>query len=246
MKKQITLISVFVLLNMCIGRLFQESLSASCISELSIIAITGFFFWTFSIKSIKKAAGKWNLFKDSKSLFIQSGIGLSASVLNILISQLLVVFLMTTIYNCYALGFDPINAGLTNNIAVNLLCYFSLLFYFIQIEPTTKDVEVETELLFVSKGGLRFPLQYDDIRYIEASNNCVVIHTEKGKFVKYQSLKSLQELLPNTIFKRVHRSFLVNKTKIDHIKKNKSGDGLVTLQCGDQVKFSRTYQKEIC
>lgn len=250
MAKRISLISIFVLLNMSIGRMFQESLGMSCFSELSILAITSFFFWNVSAKQIKVWADKWAVDTKGKNIFIQGGIGLSASAINILIGQVLVVFLMTTIYNCTSPSFNMLNASLTNNVAVNLLCYFSLLFYSVEVkkdDKTHEDIEKiqEKKRVSVSKKGSQFLLEPQEIVYVETSNNCIVLHTQKGRFVKYQSLRSFsQSVCPNT-FKRIHRSYLVNSEFIDHIQKNTSGDGMLRLKTGDDLKFSRTYLPEL-
>ncbi|WP_190810562.1 LytTR family DNA-binding domain-containing protein [Flagellimonas sp. S3867] len=250
MSKQISLISIFVLLNMGIGRMFQESLGATCFSELSILAITSFFFWNVSANQIKVLASKWAVDSTGKNILVQGGIGLSASAINILVGQVLVVFLMTTIYNCTSPSFNMLNASLTNNIAVNLLCYFSLLFYFVGIKKDTSlskntNGTEQKSRVAVSKRGSQFLLEPREIVYVETSNNCIVLHTQKGKFVKYQSLRSFSETLcPNT-FKRIHRSYLVNSEFIDQIQKNNSGDGKLRLKTGVNLKFSRTYLQEL-
>lgn len=250
MVSRLSLISAFVLLNMGIGRMFQESLGVTCFSELSILAITSFFFWSASAKQIKVWAAKWAVDAKGNNILIQGGIGLSASALNILVGQVLVVFLMTTVYNCTSPSFNFLNASLTNNIAVNLLCYFSLLFYFVGIKKdanvSQQNEKVEKKnRVSVSKKGSQFLLEPHEIVYVETSNNCIVLHTKKGKFVKYQSLRSFSKTLcPNT-FKRVHRSYLVNSEFIDHIQKNTSGDGKLRLKTGDDLRFSRTYLQEL-
>ncbi|MGX1928227.1 LytR/AlgR family response regulator transcription factor [Flagellimonas sp. 2504JD4-2] len=249
MMKRTGLISIFVLLNMGVGRMFQESLGISCFSELSILALTSFFFWNISAKQIKVLAGRWALDTTGKNILVQGGIGLSASAINILVGQVLVVFLMTTVYNCTSPSFNMLNASLTNNIAVNLLCYFALLFYFVGIKkdkstPQHNGTEQKSRVA-VSKKGSQFLLDPHEIVYVETSNNCIVLHTQKGKFVKYQSLRSFsQTLCPNT-FKRIHRSYLVNSEFIDQIQKNTSGDGKLLLKTGDDLKFSRTYLQEL-
>ncbi|MEZ4809991.1 MAG: LytTR family DNA-binding domain-containing protein [Allomuricauda sp.] len=251
MSKQISLITLFVLLNMGIGRMFQESLGATCFSELSILAVTSFFFWNISAKPIKAWASKWSLAQDSKSLMIQGSLGLSASALNIIIGQALVVFLMTTVYQCSFPTFNLLHASLTNNVAVNLLCYFSLLFYFVNTgENSTHESpglseKLDNTSIHVSKGGTKFLLHTEEIIYVAASNNCIVLHTERGRFVKYQSLKSFAKTICPTTFKRVHRSHLVNAAFIDCIQKNNSGDGTLYLKSGDTIKFSRTYLKAL-
>ncbi|MGI9550894.1 MAG: LytR/AlgR family response regulator transcription factor [Aurantibacter sp.] len=251
MKTQLSIITTFVLLNLGIGRLFQESISVVCFSELSIIAVSGFFFWGATASTFRSWSERWNVFKDPKHLFRQGGIGLSAVMLHTLIGQALVIFLMTVIYNCTSPSFDLINASLTNNIAVNLLCYFSLIFHFhLKDEKKGERAVLLTydkgyEKITVTKAGSKFFLSPEEVLYVEASNNCVVLHTEKGKFVKYQSLKSFQSKLSNWKFKRAHRSYLVNTDFIECVKKNKSGDGVLRMTNGDSIKFSRTYQSDI-
>ena len=253
MRAQLSIITMFVLLNMGIGRLFQESLNVACFTELSIIALTGFLFWTATAKWIKKGAFKWNMLKSRRNFMMQSGLGLSTVTLHILISQAMVIFLMTVLFSCTSASFDLLNLSLTNNVAVNLLCYFSLLFYFLY---SKKELETNQDSLVslsasgdrkisVSKSGYKFLLSPEELVYIETANNCIVLHTESGKYVKYQSLKSLQDELPRHLFKRIHRSYLVNTDYIQGVQKNKSGDGLLKLLTGEKIRFSRTYQKEL-
>lgn len=245
MPKLISLISLFVLLNMGIGRMFQASLGIPCFSELTILAVTSFVFWMASAKQIKVWAQKWSFTTHSNTLLIQGGLGLSASALNILMGQALVIFLMTTVYQCTTPSFNLLNAGLTNNIAVNLLCYFFLLFHFVGTESKSTETPSEkTAQVKVSKNGMQFVLQQQEIIFVETSNNCIVLHTKKGKFVKYQSLRSFQKQVCPKNFKRVHRSYLVNRFFMDHFQKNKNGDGFLYLKNGTGLKFSRTYFKE--
>nr|WP_299343477.1 LytTR family DNA-binding domain-containing protein [Allomuricauda sp.] len=251
MPQRITLVTIFVLFNLGIGRMFQESLGIPCFSELSILAITSFIFWNASAQQIKNWSKKWSLSSTLKNIWVQGGLGLSASVLNIIIGQVLVIVLMTTVYGCTSPSFDLLNASLTNNVAVNLLCYFALLFYFLYSEKSdvssnsTGKETPKDKRISVTRNGSQFLLTLHEIAYVETSNNCIVLHTKKGRFVKYQSLKSFTELLCPKTFKRVHRSFLVNSEFVDHIQKNHSGDGKLYLTTGDEIKFSRTYNHSL-
>ncbi|WP_133248410.1 LytR/AlgR family response regulator transcription factor [Flagellimonas aquimarina] len=251
MSKRASLISLFVLLNMAIGRMFQESLGATCFSELFIIAITSFFFWNVSAQQIKKWGNKWTISSSGNNMLIQSGLGLSVSALNIIIGHILAALLMTVVYQRTSPSFDVLNASLTNNIAVNLLCYFLLLLFLVDSKkgeiPTTtpsKNIAYNNRIA-VSKKGFQFLLSPEEVIYVETSNNCIILHTKKGRFVKYQSLKTFSKnLCPNT-FKRVHRSYLVNSDLIERIQKNHNGDGVLHLKTGDDIKFSRTYLNTI-
>ena len=251
MSKPISLISIFVLLNMGIGRMFQVSLWATCFSELTILAVTSFVFWTFSAQYIKVWAQNWEQKPVGKALVLQGGLGITATATNILVGQALVVFMMTVVFRCASPNFNLLHAGLTNNIAVNLFCYFALLFYFVNKEHNQKIDTPITPIsgakiqMEVSRNGSHFLLVPEEIRYIETSNNCIVLHTEKGVFVKYQSLSSLEKMLCPKTFKRVHRSYLVNMNFMDFHQKNSSGDGVLHLKNGDKIKFSRTYRKNL-
>ncbi len=251
MKKPVSIITIFVLLNLLVGRLFQESLGVVCFTELGIVALSGFVFWRAISGKIAVFANRWNGGFSTKQLCIQGGMGLSLATANILIGQMLLIFLMTTIYNCTSPSFGFINASLTNNIAVNLFCYFALLFFFVNHQKENNgtreagNMKESTGKVEVSKGSSKLLLDPTEISHVEASNNCVVLHTAQGKFIKYQSLKSLEDELKPYNFKRVHRSFLVNAHTIRMIRRNKNGDGTLTLKCGASVKFSRTYQNHI-
>ena len=54
----------------------------------------------------------------------------------------------------------------------------------------------------------------NDIIYIEAINDYVQLLTDSKKYMFLASLKSFEKKLPKINFKRVHRSFIVNKYKI--------------------------------
>ena len=55
----------------------------------------------------------------------------------------------------------------------------------------------------------------DDIIYIESMKDYARIFTPEGAIITKQSISSLQEMLPESSFIRVHRSFIVG---LKHIK----------------------------
>ena len=57
-----------------------------------------------------------------------------------------------------------------------------------------------------------------DIIYLESDSEYVIYHTLENKIMSNQSLKSLEEILDPAQFIRVHRSFIVNKSKITSLK----------------------------
>lgn len=57
---------------------------------------------------------------------------------------------------------------------------------------------------------------YDDISHVEAMGDYVKIVTEKRKYVVLMSMKKMEDLLPEELFFRTHKSFIVNSKKIEN------------------------------
>ena len=61
---------------------------------------------------------------------------------------------------------------------------------------------------------------YNDLLYAEAMLNYVMLYTSSGKMMVYITIRSLEEQLPPEIFIKVHKSFIVNKSKVKSIEGN--------------------------
>lgn len=63
-------------------------------------------------------------------------------------------------------------------------------------------------------------VNYDDLVYAESMMNYVLLYTSTRKMIVYLTLKSLEEQLPESLFIKVHKSFIVNRDKIKSIEGN--------------------------
>ncbi len=81
------------------------------------------------------------------------------------------------------------------------------------------NVDVEKEI-FIKKNNSLVRIKYNDILWIEALENYVVINTINDKFTIHFTMKSIENQLPSIKFKRVHRSFIVNISRITSIEDN--------------------------
>ena len=61
---------------------------------------------------------------------------------------------------------------------------------------------------------------YDDLLYAEAMMNYVMLYTNTKKMMVYITIKGLEEQLPADRFIKVHKSFIVNISKIKSIEGN--------------------------
>jgi len=60
-----------------------------------------------------------------------------------------------------------------------------------------------------------------DILFIEGLKEYVAIHTANQKIITLQTLKSLEDALPNESFIRVHKSFIIALDKINSIERSR-------------------------
>jgi len=89
-----------------------------------------------------------------------------------------------------------------------------------------RDMEI-----FIKKDSSLIKLNIKDITYIEALENYIILNTNDKKYTLHYTMKSIEYQLPPDIFKRVHRSFIVNKKLIKTIN-----EGFVQIILGDNLK----------
>ncbi|MEM7103822.1 MAG: LytTR family DNA-binding domain-containing protein [Bacteroidota bacterium] len=78
----------------------------------------------------------------------------------------------------------------------------------------------ENDFIFVKSDKKLVKIKYDDILYIEGLKDYVIIRMPNGRVITLQTMKSLEEKLPEDIFKRIHRSYIVSLDKIEAIVGN--------------------------
>lgn len=81
-----------------------------------------------------------------------------------------------------------------------------------QITPATLSDELDYTFVKADKKLVKVPFQ--DVVYIEGLKDYVIIRLEHDRVITLQTMKSLEEKLPAHHFVRIHRSFIVNITKI--------------------------------
>ncbi|NUO02907.1 MAG: response regulator transcription factor [Saprospiraceae bacterium] len=80
--------------------------------------------------------------------------------------------------------------------------------------------EEKIEFIFVKADKKLVKVNFEEIIYIEGLKDYVIIRTDKGRIITLQTMKSLEDKLPVSQFKRIHRSYIVNISKINAIVGN--------------------------
>ncbi len=86
-----------------------------------------------------------------------------------------------------------------------------------QREKELQFAEKENHL-FVKSDSKLVRIPYTDLNFVEALADYVIFNTVKGKFIVHSTMKGIEKRLPSSIFSRVHRSFIINRNKINHIE----------------------------
>lgn len=71
---------------------------------------------------------------------------------------------------------------------------------------------------FIKTDGKLVRILYTDLLFVEATQNYVTIHTRDKKYLSHLTFKNMEESLPASVFLKVHKSYIVNLSKIDGIE----------------------------
>ncbi len=86
-----------------------------------------------------------------------------------------------------------------------------------KIEPINGESLILSDSIFVRHLNSMVKISINDVLYIEAERNYCRIHSKNREYLLVMTLKDMDEKLPSKHFLRVHRSFIINISKIDEV-----------------------------
>lgn len=93
--------------------------------------------------------------------------------------------------------------------------------YYLKTQATSLTAQAqEPDYLFIKCESRYEKILVDEILYVQALQNYVIIHTLRGKFMTLLPLKTVEEYLDPNKFLRVHKSYLVAISKVESIEPN--------------------------
>lgn len=100
--------------------------------------------------------------------------------------------------------------------------------------------------LIIKSGGRVLFVPMDEIEWIEADANYVRLHvTGRESHLFRQPISKLAEQLDGLRFLRIHRSYIVNVSRIRALQPCNSGEFIVSLRDGKELPCSRTYRSAL-
>ena len=80
------------------------------------------------------------------------------------------------------------------------------------------------------------------IEWIDAAGDYMCLHTSNKTHILRETMKNMEKRLDPDIFKRIHRSTIVNINMIEKLASNVGGKYLITLKNGSELQASRNYR----
>jgi len=147
-------------------------------------------------------------------------------------------YILTTAYSEYALeGYD-------HNIVDYLLKPISFeRFYKSALKAQERFVVNETKEdahFFVKSSGQQHRVNFEEILYIESIKDYVNIKTSEQEYIVLDTLKSMEQQLPESSFARIHKSFIINLNQIKNVSTKK-----VTLVSEQEIPIGESYRMNL-
>ena len=93
--------------------------------------------------------------------------------------------------------------------------------------------------LSVKNGEQTVFVRINEIDYVEAAANYVIVHAGQQNHVLRETLTSIETRLSPKIFLRIHRSFIVNMARVSGVKPAARGEHLLALKNGKELPMTR-------
>jgi two-component system, LytTR family, response regulator len=83
------------------------------------------------------------------------------------------------------------------------------------------------------------------IDWIDAAGDYMCVHADGRTYVLRETMKSLEAILDPKVFQRVHRSTIVNISRVRRLRPHTNGEYFLTLEDGQEIKLSRSYRDRV-
>jgi len=112
-------------------------------------------------------------------------------------------------------------------------------------QPDAKQVTGEdTKIAIRDRDEVKL-VREDSIAWVDAAGDYMCVHSQGETHIMRCTMKHLLEILDEHVFKRVHRSTIVNLNYIESARVLPKGEFMLSLENGERIKVSRNYRSTI-
>lgn len=99
--------------------------------------------------------------------------------------------------------------------------------------------------LAVRSGGKTVLVDVTEIDWMEAAENYVQLHAAHGNHLLHVTMSTLEKSLDPAVFLRIHRSVIVNVSRIRDLQPVMHGEYAITLASGVRLQSGRNYSERL-
>ena len=99
--------------------------------------------------------------------------------------------------------------------------------------------------LAVRRQGKTVFVEIGDVDWVEADENYVQVHAGGSSHLLHVTMNALEKALDPELFLRVHRSVIVNVTRIRELQPANHGEYVITLSNGVRLQSGRLYHEKL-
>lgn len=104
---------------------------------------------------------------------------------------------------------------------------------------SSREVNLKKDYMTIKADHKLYKVQYADITFIEGQREYVSFHVPSGRITALMSLKKLEESLPEALFIRCHKSYIINKTMVEALE----GNSLAIA--GKSIPIGQSYKEQV-
>jgi len=108
-----------------------------------------------------------------------------------------------------------------------------------------EQIRSESQRLVVRSAGRVLFLRLDEIDWIEAAGNYVLLHARSEAHEIREKMNALERRLPAGRFLRIHRSYIVNLDSAQELRPCGGGEYVLALRQGKELPVGASYLKRI-
>ena len=115
-----------------------------------------------------------------------------------------------------------------------------------QLDTILADEPVPAgDKLTIKDGHRLLRIDVESIRWIDAAGDYMCIHAGEDTHVLRGTMQQLERRLDPRRFARVHRSSIVNLTRVKEMRPHLNGEYFLVLDSGHELKLSRSYRDKV-
>jgi DNA-binding LytR/AlgR family response regulator len=100
----------------------------------------------------------------------------------------------------------------------------------------SQSVDLPPGYTYFKVNGKLIKIEHSTIVYVQSIKDYLIIYTTSGNHITHMTMKYITELLPETLFIRIHRSFLIGISHLTGVGTNEIHLDKVRIPIGDSFK----------